>query len=54
MTVREFEGATLKECLNRVRADLGPEAVILQSQKVKRGGLMGWRAQDVVRIVAAE
>lgn len=53
MKIKEFEGSTLRECLNRIREDLGPEAVILETKKVKKGGVMGLGARDAVRIVAA-
>ncbi|MGC8668583.1 MAG: flagellar biosynthesis protein FlhF [Chthonomonadales bacterium] len=53
MKIKEFEGATLRECLNRIREDLGPEAVILETQKLKKGGMMGLGGRDAVRIIAA-
>jgi flagellar biosynthesis GTPase FlhF len=53
MKIKEFEAPTLKDCLNQVRSDLGPEAVILETQKVRRGGIMGWRARDAVKMTAA-
>src|SRR5437773_344814 len=53
MRIKEFEAGTLKGCLQKVRQELGPEAVILETRKLRKGGLMGWRAQDAVKIVAA-
>ena len=53
MKIKEFEGATLRECLTRIREDLGPEAVILETQKLRKGGVMGLGGRDAVRIIAA-
>jgi flagellar biosynthesis protein FlhF len=53
MQIKEYEAFTLKECLQQVRSDLGPEAVILETRKFRKGGLLGWGARDAVCIVAA-
>lgn len=53
MQIKEFEALSLKECLQRVRDDMGPEAVILETRKVRKGGVMGVGAKDAVCIVAA-
>lgn len=53
MQIREFEGLTLKECLQQVRTDLGPDAVILETRKFRKGGILGMGAKDAVCIVAA-
>lgn len=53
MQVKEFEAYTLKECLQLVRDALGPDAVILETRKFRKGGLLGWGARDAVCIVAA-
>jgi flagellar biosynthesis protein FlhF len=53
MRIKEFEAYTLKECLQRVRTDLGSDAVILDTQKLKRGGILGFGARDAVRVIAA-
>src|SRR6266852_4206266 len=53
MQIKEYEAYTLKECLQQVRSDLGPEAVILETRKFRKGGLLGWGARDAVCIVAA-
>jgi len=53
MKIKEFEALTLKDCLNAVRQELGSEAVILETRKFRKGGILGWRAKDAVRIVAA-
>jgi len=53
MQMKEFEGATLKECLQQVRSELGSEAVILETRKIRKGGLMGIGVRDAVAIIAA-
>lgn len=52
MKIKEFEALTLKDCLSQVRQELGPEAVILETRKLRKGGILGWGARDAVRIVA--
>lgn len=53
MHIKEYEALTLKECLQQVRSDLGPDAVILETRKVRRGGLLGFGSHEAVCIVAA-
>ncbi len=53
MQIKEFEALTLKECLKLVRSAMGPDAVILETRKFRKGGLMGMGAHDAVAIVAA-
>lgn len=53
MQIKEYEAYNLKDCLQQVRNDLGADAVILETRKFRKGGLLGWGAKDAVRIVAA-
>lgn len=53
MQIKEFEAYTLKECLQQVRNAMGADAVILETRKFRKGGLMGLGAKDAVCIVAA-
>ena len=53
MQIKEFEAFSLKDCLQQVRNDLGPDAVILETRKFRKGGLFGLGARDAVCIVAA-
>jgi flagellar biosynthesis protein FlhF len=53
MQIKEFEAFTLKECLQQVRSEMGAEAVILETRKFRKGGIMGLGARDAVAIVAA-
>ncbi len=53
MQIKEYEAFTLKECLQQVRNDLGPDAVILETRKFRKGGLLGWGSREAICIVAA-
>src|SRR5579863_6514986 len=53
MKIKEFEALTLKDCLQQARNELGPDAVILETRKIVKSGLMGWGAKEAIRIVAA-
>ena len=53
MQIKEYEAYTLKECLQQVRNDLGPEAVILETRKIRKGGVLGLGQREAVCIVAA-
>ena len=53
MQIKEFEAQTLKECLQLVRNAMGPDAVILETRKFRKGGVMGLGAHDAIAIVAA-
>lgn len=52
MRIRRFEAASVQEALHKVRAELGPEAVILYTKKVRRGGFLGMGGSDVAEITA--
>lgn len=53
MLIREYEASSLKECLTQIRNELGPEAIILDTRKARKGGVLGIGARDMVRVVAA-
>jgi flagellar biosynthesis protein FlhF len=53
MQIKEFEAFSLKECLQQVRGELGPDAVILETRKTRKGGLLGLGARDAICVVAA-
>lgn len=51
MQVKKFEAPTIQEALDTIKRELGPEAIILQTKKHKRGfGLMN---KDSVEVTAA-
>ena len=46
MQLRTFLAKDMKEALATVRADMGPEAVIIATEKAKSGGVMVRAALD--------
>ncbi len=53
MKIKEYEAQTLKECLNQVRQEMGPEAVILETKKKRVGGFLGFGSKERIQITAA-
>ncbi len=51
MEVKKFEAPTLQEALEVIKRELGPEAIILQTKKHKRG--FGLMSQSSVEVTAA-
>jgi flagellar biosynthesis protein FlhF len=52
MEIRTFQARSMKEALDNVRAELGPEAVILQSRELKRRRLLGLAGSPAFEITA--
>jgi len=48
------EAPTMQEALQKVRAQLGSEAMIVSSRSFRRGGVLGVGAQEVVEVYAAD
>ena len=46
MRIRRYEAPTIQEALQKVKLELGPEAVILYTKKVKKGGFFGLLGSD--------
>lgn len=44
---------TVQDAMSQVKNELGAEAVILHTRKVKKGGFLGFFAKEVVEIMAA-
>ncbi|MCA9472422.1 MAG: flagellar biosynthesis protein FlhF [Nitrospirales bacterium] len=54
MKLKRFEALTLQGALESVKAELGPDAVIVSTRRVnKGGGLFGLLSQPVVEVTAA-
>jgi len=51
MQVKKFEAPTIQEALDQVKRELGPEAIILQTKKNKRG--FGLKSKSSVEVTAA-
>jgi flagellar biosynthesis protein FlhF len=52
MKIRRFEAPSVQEALQQVRSELGPDAVILYTKKVRKGGLFGFMSMEVAEITA--
>src|SRR6478609_3049299 len=53
MQVKKFEAPTIQEALENVKRELGPEAIILQTKKNKRGfGLLSKASVEVTAAVS--
>ena len=53
MQVKKFEAPTIQEALDNIKRELGPEAIILQTKKHKRGfGLMSRASVEVTAAVS--
>jgi flagellar biosynthesis protein FlhF len=54
MKLKRFEALTLQEALQAVKAELGPDAVIVSSRRLQKGGgLFGLMSQSMVEVTAA-
>jgi flagellar biosynthesis protein FlhF len=54
MKLKRFEALSLQEALQAVKAELGPEAVIVSSRRLQKGGgLFGLLSQTVIEVTAA-
>ncbi len=53
MKIRKYLSSDMKEGMARVKKDLGREAVILHSRRVKRKGILGYFTPRQIEIIAA-
>ena len=42
MQIKSFKAPTLKEAMANVKSELGVDAVILHTNKIKKGGILGF------------
>jgi len=52
MQVKRYTGETIQDAIFKVKADLGPEAVIIDRRKYKEGGIFGFFAKTKVEVLA--
>lgn len=52
MQTRTFQAANMTEAMELVKAELGPDAMIISSRKERRGGILGFFTKPVFRITA--
>lgn len=53
MLVKTFQAASMAEALRMVKAELGPDAMILSTKKDKTAGILGFFSKPVYRVTAA-
>lgn len=53
MRVKKYIANNMPEAMDLIRLDLGPNAVILHSEKVKQGGIMGLFGKTKLEVMAA-
>lgn len=52
MKVKRYVGETAQEALQKVKTDLGRDAIILNTRKIRKKGLMGFFTKPLVEVVA--
>lgn len=53
MKVKKYTGENIQDVIFQVKADLGPEAVIINKRKFKKGGIFGFFGRTMFEVVAA-
>lgn len=53
MKVKKYVFPTLQEAMDRIRVDLGKDAVIISTKKIKTGGFLGLFRKDQFEVIAA-
>ncbi|MFZ5352063.1 MAG: flagellar biosynthesis protein FlhF [Bacillota bacterium] len=52
MKVKRYVGETAQEALQKVKSDLGRDAIILNTRKIRRKGIAGFFSKPLVEVVA--
>ena len=53
MKVKKYIAKTMPEAMQSIKKELGPNAVILQSKEVKKGGFLGFFKNKRIEVIAA-
>jgi flagellar biosynthesis protein FlhF len=53
MGIKSYRAATIKEALEQVKQELGEEALVIETKRVKSGGLLGVGAKDMIEVRVA-
>ena len=53
MVVKTYKAPTIKEAVDAAKEELGVEAQILRTKKIKEGGVLGFGAQEFVEVMMA-
>ena len=54
MKTKKYRGATMREALESVKAELGEDALVLNTRHVRAGGLLGLGSKELVEVTAEE
>lgn len=52
MQVKKFRATSMKEALDQIKKELGPDALIIESRKVRRKGIVGFFQQPQIEVTA--
>ncbi|MFA5879991.1 MAG: flagellar biosynthesis protein FlhF [Candidatus Margulisiibacteriota bacterium] len=52
MRIKKYQAVNIEDALTQVKSDFGLEAVILKSQNIKKGGILGLGSKSYVEITA--
>ncbi|MZP30551.1 flagellar biosynthesis protein FlhF [Heliobacterium undosum] len=53
MRVKRFVAPTVQEAMNKMKQEMGKDAVILHTRKIKEGGILGLFSREMVEITGA-
>lgn len=53
MKVKQYRAATMREALEKVKAELGDEALVLSSKSIRRGGILGMGAKNQIEVTVS-
>lgn len=53
MNIKKFTGSTMQEIMAQVKSEFGEDAMIIQSKKVKKGGVLGLFTKEYIEVMAA-
>ncbi|MBE6073344.1 MAG: flagellar biosynthesis protein FlhF [Selenomonas ruminantium] len=53
MQIKVVKAPSMKEAMQQVKEELGPDAVILHTKKYREGGFLGYHSAEVVEVTAA-
>ncbi len=52
MKVKRYIGETMQDAIFKVKADLGAEAIILHTRKIREGGFLGFFSKKLIEVIA--
>ncbi|GAE36046.1 hypothetical protein [Halalkalibacter akibai] len=53
MKVKKYKANTMQEAMKVIRAELGDDAVILNSKEIETGGFLGFFTKKQIEVIAA-